>query len=84
MSRFQAQRSTQIRPKPKKAGLILTAGGKGNEAGAEHHIRVMFKLLNAHGFEAYPVTSLKTDTQPAEQDAAALAQAKALAQWLNC
>jgi hypothetical protein len=69
--------------RPKKAGLILTAGGKGNEAGAEHHIRVLFKLLNARGFEEHTVRSLRTDTLPAQQDESALVDARALAAWLN-
>ena len=51
LSRFQPHHAAAyflnkpIIPKPKKAGLILTAGGKGNEAGAEHHIRVMFRAI---------------------------------------
>lgn len=61
MSRFQPQHAAQfflhkpIKLRPKKAGLILTAGGKGNEAGAFHHIRVLFMLLNAGGYEDYIV-----------------------------
>ena len=69
--------------RPKKAGLILTAGGKGNEAGAEHHIRVMFKLLGASGYEDHRVTSLKTDTMPTCDDEKALSEARELARWLN-
>lgn len=69
--------------RPKKAGLILTAGGNGNEAGAEHHIRVLFKLLNAKGHEEHRVMSLKTDTLPADQDNKALADVRALAAWLE-
>ena len=69
--------------RPKKAGLILTSGGKGNEAGAEHHIRVMFKLLGASGYEDHRVTSLKTDTVPAADDEGALRGAAELATWLN-
>jgi multimeric flavodoxin WrbA len=89
MSRFQPWHAAMFflhQPwdqRPKKAGLILTAGGKGNEAGAEHHIRVLFKLLNAKGFEEHAVRSLRTDTVPAEQDGQALADARALAAWLN-
>lgn len=89
MSRFQPWHAAMFflnRPweqRPKKAGLILTAGGKGNEAGAEHHIRVLFKLLNAKGFEEHTVQSLQTDTIPAGQDQKALSDARLLARWLN-
>jgi multimeric flavodoxin WrbA len=69
--------------RPKKAGLILTAGGKGNADGATHHVRVLFKLLNAKGYEDHAVYSLQTDTVPASEDAAALQQARDLAAWLN-
>jgi len=89
MSRFQPQHAAEfflhkpLELKPKKAGLILTAGGKGNEAGAEHHIRVMFRMLGAHGHDEHRVTSLNTDEFPAEDDKDALRQARELAQWLN-
>lgn len=89
MSRFQPWHAAMFflnkpwKQRPKKAGLILTAGGKGNEAGAEHHIRVLFKLLNAKGFEEHAVKSLRTDTVPAWQDEKALSDARALAEWLN-
>ena len=69
--------------KPKKAGLILTAGGKGNEAGVDHHVFVLFKMLNAAGYEEHTVKSLKTDTFPAKDDEAALRDARGLADWLN-
>ena len=89
MSRFQPQHAAQfflhkpLKLRPKQAGLILTAGGKGNEAGALHHIRVMFMLLNAGGYEDYIVQSLRTDTIPAAQDEAALRDVHRLAGWLN-
>jgi multimeric flavodoxin WrbA len=89
LSRFQPQHAAAfflnkpIALKPKKAGLILTAGGNGNESGAEHHIRVLFMLLNAHGYDGHKVMSLKTDTIPAESDADALREARELALWLN-
>lgn len=89
MSRFQPQHVATFflkKPKdikPKKAGLILTAGGKGNETGAEHHIWVMFKMLNARGYDGHRVTSLKTDTVPANEDKEALKRARELARWLN-
>lgn len=89
MSRFQPQhvatffRGDPIILKQKKAGLILTAGGKGNEAGAEHHIRVLFRQLGGKGYEEHTVKSLKTDTLPAKDDKNALAGARGLARWLN-
>lgn len=89
MSRFQPQHAARfflndpILLRPKKAGLILVAGGKGNEAGAEHHIRVMFKMLNAHGYEEHTVKSTNTDTIPAKDDEAALSGVRALARWLE-
>lgn len=89
MSRFQPQHAaTFFLNKPlllreKKAGLILTAGGKGNEDGAMHHIRVMFRMLNAHGWEEHTVKSVKTDFLPAARDAAALESVRALAAWLE-
>ena len=89
MSRFQPQHAamyflnTPLNIKPKKAGLILTAGGKGNEAGANHHIFVMFKMLNAKGYEEHNAKSLNTDTIPAKDDRAALEDARKLAEWLN-
>jgi len=89
MSRFQPQHAaTYFLKKPtvlkeKKAGLILTAGGKGNEDGAEHHIWVMFKMMNARGYDGHRVSSLNTDEVFAGNDAAALEQAKSLASWLN-
>ena len=72
-----------LKQRPKKAGLILTAGSKGNAMGAERHAHTLFKLLNAKGHEEHTVTSLDTDTIPAGEDEKALADARALAQWLN-
>lgn len=89
LSRFQPQHAAiyfikkPLILRPKKAGLILTSGGKGNEAGAEHHIRVLFMLLNARGFEEHKVMSLRTDVLPANEDKQALADAGELARWLN-
>ena len=89
LSRFQPQHAAAffmkkpIELKIKKAGLILTAGGKGNESGAEHHIRVLFMLMNAHGYDGHKAAPLKTDTLQAKEDPVALRDAKALALWLN-
>ena len=68
--------------RPKKAAVILTAGGKGNQERAFHHLRALFRMLNAGGFEDHLVCSPNTDTIPACDDANAMEQAKSLAQWL--
>jgi len=89
MSRFQPQHAAMfILNKPivlrkKKAGLILTAGGKGNENGTKHHILVFFKMLGAVGYEEHSVMSLNTDTIPAERDETAMHEVRRLAEWLN-
>ena len=69
--------------RPKKAAAILTAGGKGNQERAFHHLRALFRMLNAGGFEEHLVCSANTDTIPACDDSQALEQARALANWLN-
>ena len=68
--------------RPKKAAAILTAGGKGNQERAFHHLRALFRMLNAGGFEEHLVCSPNTDTVPASQDLQAMAQVRALARWL--
>ena len=89
LSRFQPQHAAEfilrepVLLKPKRAGLILTAGGRGNEAGAEHHIWVLFRMLGARGYNDRRVTSLKTDDIPACEDEVALRKARELALWLN-
>jgi len=89
MSRFQPQHAAMFfldKPivlRPKKAGLILVAGGKGNESGATHHIRVLFRMLNAHGFEEHTVKAANTDTVPAARDMVALEGVRSLAKWLE-
>ncbi len=72
-----------LKQREKKAGLILTGGGRHNEDGATHHIRVLFKLFNAHGFEEHSVYALDTDTMPSWEDTGAIEQTRRLAQWLN-
>lgn len=67
----------------KKAAVILTAGGKGNQAQAFHHVRALFRMLNAVGYEEHWVCSPNTDTLPASQDERAMADVLALADWLN-
>ena len=68
--------------RPKKAAAILTAGGKGNQERAFHHLRALFRMLNAGGFEEYLVCSSNTDTIPACDDVQAMEQVKSLARWL--
>ena len=67
----------------KKAAVILTAGGKGNQDKAFHHVRAMMRMLNATGYEEHWICSPNTDTVPAEQDEKAMADVLALALWLN-
>ena len=69
--------------RPKKAAAILTAGGKGNQERAFNHLRALFRMLNAGGFEEHLVCSANTDTIPTCDDPQALEQARALANWLN-
>ena len=69
--------------KPKKSAAILTAGGKGNARHASMHMGAFFRMLNARGYEDHTAISPDTDTFPAEQDEAAKAQVRAIAQWLN-
>ena len=87
-SRFQPQHAAlrlglPFMPRDKKAGLLLVAGGSGNEALADRYVGLLFKLINAKGFEEHRAVSLKTDTLPAKDDEAALAATRDLALWLN-
>ena len=69
--------------RPKKSAAILTAGGKGNQERSMHHLRALFRMLNARGFEDHLACSANTDTIPADRDEAAKAQVRAIAQWLS-
>ena len=69
--------------RPKKSAAILTAGGKGNQANAMHHISALFRFMNAKGFREHLVISPNTDTIPASRDKAALEATRELARWLN-
>ena len=74
MSRLQPWHAAKFflnRPlmlREKKAAVILTAGGKGNQAQAFHHLRALFRMLNARGFEEHWISSPNTDTIPADLD----------------
>lgn len=69
--------------KPKKSAAILTAGGKGNQANAQHHLSAFFRMVGAEGFREHTVCSPNTDTIPAWEDSQAMAEVAELAQWLN-
>ena len=89
LSRFQPQHAAMFFldiPRgisPKKAGLILTAGSRKNEDRAMHHVRCMFDMFNARGYEGYEVISNNTDEVPSDQDGAAMAAARRLGEYLN-
>ena len=88
ISRFQPLHAARrlglpFMSKIKKAGLILVAGGSGNEGGAERSIGLFFRMFNAIGYDEHRVVSLITDTLPAKDDKAALATTRDLALWLN-
>jgi multimeric flavodoxin WrbA len=88
-SRFQVQRNAKYELndpfvlRPKRAGLILVGGGKGNENGAVRMSAVLFRMMNASGFGAHTVLSMNTDTVPAAEDETALEGVRSLAVWLN-
>ena len=69
--------------RPKKSAAILTAGGKGNQERAYHHLRALFRMLNARGFQDHVACSPNTDTIPASEDGEAKQQVRAIAAWLN-
>lgn len=47
------------------------------------HVRCMFNMFNARGYEGYEVISNNTDEVPADQDEAAMAAARRLGEYLN-
>ena len=71
-----------LEQRPKKAAVLLTAGGKGNQANAQHHLRAFFRFLNAKGFEDHTVCSPNTDTLPAAEDGQSLAATAEIGRWL--
>jgi len=72
-----------LKLRKKKAAVILTAGGKGNQDQAFHHVRALFRMLGAEGYEDHWICSPNTDCLPAERDEKAMAEVLALADWLN-
>lgn len=88
LSRFQCYheylKESPVPPvKPKKVGLILVAGGSGNEEKAMSAGFIMGKMMNAKIEDAHIVVSPKTDEVPAGEDAQALEKIRQLAQWLE-
>lgn len=80
-SKYVLNASTALREK--RAGLILTAGGQGNEEGAVRLSKTLFKFLNAKWTSDNFVMSLNTDTLPAADDKEALSRISELAKWLS-
>lgn len=72
-----------LQQRSKKSAAILTAGGKGNQDNAQHHLSAFFRMLNATGFREHIICSSRTDTHPAAEDEKALAEVAELARWLN-
>ncbi len=68
----------------KKAALILVGGGDGGPEKAIDLALWMFKKMNAWGFEAHTILSLKTDDIPACQDALAIEKTRDIAAYFNC
>lgn len=88
ISRFQCYheylKTSKFPPvKEKKAGLILVAGGSGNEMKATSAAFIGSKMMHAHGLDEHMVIASKTDEVPAAQDVDALEQVKKLAAWLE-
>lgn len=88
MSRLQPGHAAQnflkkpLVKRPKKAALILTAGSKGNQERAFHHVGALCRQLNASGFREHYACSPLTDTIPASQDEQAKKDVVKIAQWL--
>ena len=72
-----------LKQRPKKSAAILTAGGKGKQKNAQHHLGAFFRMVNAEGFYEHTVCSPHTDTIPAWEDRAAMEGVAELAKWLN-
>ena len=75
-------RKAEILLKPKYGALVLTGGGAaGDTAKAESTAKSLFKIMNVTSIGN--IFSLKTDTRPAADDAAALQKARETAVELN-
>ncbi|MCL2019222.1 MAG: flavodoxin family protein [Oscillospiraceae bacterium] len=88
-SRFQAYYCAarflrdKIKISEKKAGLILVGGGDGGPKPAENMSKIIFKYLNAKGFEEHTALSLKTDDIPASADEQAIEMSRKIALYFN-
>ncbi|MDR0446814.1 MAG: flavodoxin family protein [Oscillospiraceae bacterium] len=76
-------RGEPIIPRPKRGGVLLAGGGKGNPAEARRLSRVMLRILGAELREEDVVVSLNTDTLAAGDDTDALEAARALGERLS-
>lgn len=88
LSRFQCYheylKNSPVPPvKEKKAGLILVAGGSGNESKAMSAGFIMGKMMNAKIQDEHIIISPKTDEVPAAEDKEAIEKLKELAEWLE-
>ena len=72
-----------LKQRHKKSAAILTAGGKGNQANARHHLNAFFRMVNGEGFLEHTACSPNTDTIPAQEDQQAIDDVIRIAQWLN-
>ncbi len=72
-----------LKLRPKKSAAILTAGGKGNEKNAQHHLSAFFRMVGAQGFREHIACSPNTDSVPAQNDPKAIAEVIEIARWLN-
>ena len=66
----------------KRGGILLVGGGDGSPDPAIHTARCLLRMANAADI-APAVLSLRTDFYPAAEDAAALSEARALADFLQ-
>lgn len=78
---FFLKKPLQLRHK--KSAAILTAGGKGNEERAQHHMSAFFRMVNAEGFREHIACSPNTDTVPSWEDEQAVNDVISIAKWLN-
>lgn len=88
LSRFQCYheylKTSKFPPvREKKAGLILVAGGSGNEMKATSAAFIGCKMMNAHGLDEHMVVSPKTDEVTAAEDQEALEGVRKLAEWIE-
>jgi multimeric flavodoxin WrbA len=89
VSRFQAHfsghrfRGGSKDRRPKKGAIVLVGGESGGAVSAGRHAYILLKALNAHGFDAHTVTSMRTDFVPADKDPAAVDGIRGIAAFFN-